>query len=120
MLLLHGLAGSARELQLTAATLKGHRVLLMDQRGHGRSTRRPSDLSREVFVDDVIAVIEDLAPGQRCVLVGQSTKSRSLGAARVAVPWSCHLCSSTVGSAAEARNEEGRLSHEELTREYDL
>lgn len=73
LLLLHGLAGSARELLPTADALTdSFHVLLLDQRGHGRSTRRPADLSREAFVADVIAVLEALAPGRRWTLVGQS------------------------------------------------
>ncbi len=48
------------------------RVLLLDQRGHGRSTRRPDDVSREAYVADVVHVLESLLPGQRCVLIGQS------------------------------------------------
>ena len=73
LVLLHGLAGSSREMEPTARSLSDDfRVLLIDQRGHGASTRRPSDLSREAFVGDVVHVIETLAPGERCVLVGQS------------------------------------------------
>lgn len=73
LLLLHGLAGSSRELLPTAEVLTdAFRVLLMDQRGHGRSTRRPQDLSRDAFVADVAEVLERLCPGQKCVLVGQS------------------------------------------------
>jgi len=73
VLLLHGLAGSSRELEATARGLADtFRVLLVDQRGHGRSTRRPEDLSRRAFTDDVIAVIERLAPGRPVSLVGQS------------------------------------------------
>lgn len=73
VLLLHGLAGSSRELMPTAHGLADtFRVLLLDQRGHGGSTRRPADLSRRAFVDDVIAVIERLAPGRPVSLVGQS------------------------------------------------
>lgn len=73
LLLLHGLAGSSRELLPAADALTvAFHVLLMDQRGHGRSTRRPTDLSRQAFVDDVIAVLEELLPGQPCTLVGQS------------------------------------------------
>ncbi|MCW4464259.1 alpha/beta hydrolase [Glutamicibacter sp. MNS18] len=56
----------------TARALQGHRVLLVDQRGHGRSTRRPDDLSRAAFVGDVVAVMDACAPGERCFLVGQS------------------------------------------------
>jgi pimeloyl-ACP methyl ester carboxylesterase len=73
VLLLHGLAGSSRELMQTAEALADrHRVLLLDQRGHGFSTRRPDDLSRDAFVADAVAVIERLAPGERVALVGQS------------------------------------------------
>lgn len=72
VLLLHGLAGSSRELLATAQALHGCRVLLLDQRGHGASTRRPSDLSRQAFVNDVAAVIEEYAPGQKATVVGQS------------------------------------------------
>lgn len=73
LLLLHGLSGSSRELIPTADALSdSFRVLLIDQRGHGRSTRRPRDLSRAAFVDDVVAVIEDVLSGERCTLVGQS------------------------------------------------
>jgi pimeloyl-ACP methyl ester carboxylesterase len=73
LVLLHGLAGSSREMLPTAHALSdGFRVLLVDQRGHGASTRRPEDLSRGAFVGDVVHVVETLAPGERCVLVGQS------------------------------------------------
>lgn len=72
VVLLHGLAGSSRELLPTAHALKEYRVLLVDQRGHGASTRLPDDLSREAFVGDVVAVMEELLPGRRATLVGQS------------------------------------------------
>lgn len=73
VLLLHGLAGSSRELLPTAdALVDSFHVLLVDQRGHGHSTRRPADLSRDAFVGDVVAVIERLLPGQLVSLVGQS------------------------------------------------
>src|SRR5690625_4323154 len=73
VILLHGLAGSSRELLPTADALTDEfRVVLIDQRGHGHSTRRPADLSRQAFVDDMVAVIEHIVPGQRVILVGQS------------------------------------------------
>lgn len=73
VILLHGLAGSSRELLPTADALTdSFHVLLIDQRGHGHSTRRPADLSRRAFIGDVIAVIEQLLPGQQVALVGQS------------------------------------------------
>ena len=71
-LLLHGLAGSAREWDETAAWLtETHRVVALDQRGHGRSERRPGDVSRAAFVGDAVAAIDqlELAP---VILIGQS------------------------------------------------
>lgn len=73
LMLLHGLAGSSRELLRTADALTdAFRVLLMDQRGHGSSARYPEDVSREAYVADVVAVLEEFLSGQRCILVGQS------------------------------------------------
>ncbi|NLS08836.1 alpha/beta hydrolase [Nesterenkonia sp. MY13] len=73
LILLHGLAGSSRELIPTAEALRADfRVILLDQRGHGQSTRRPADLSREAFVDDVVHLMQTRFPGERCVLIGQS------------------------------------------------
>jgi pimeloyl-ACP methyl ester carboxylesterase len=72
VLLLHGLAGYAGEWSDTAGWLvRDHRVLALDQRGHGRSTRLPADVSRDAHVADVAFVIERLGLGP-VVLVGQS------------------------------------------------
>ena len=71
-LLLHGLAGTAAEWEETASWLSGtHRVVALDQRGHGRSERRPADTSREAFVEDAVAAIDELALAP-AVLIGQS------------------------------------------------
>ncbi|WP_380170049.1 alpha/beta fold hydrolase [Kineococcus sp. DHX-1] len=71
--LLHGLAGSAQEMAATAAALSDrYRVLALDQRGHGHSTRRPGDVSRRAFVDDVAALVDAAADGGPVSLVGQS------------------------------------------------
>lgn len=73
VLLLHGLAGASLELLPTGKILlRTHRVLLLDQRGHGRSTRRPADLSREAFVADVVDVLQEFCPGEKVTLIGQS------------------------------------------------
>ena len=72
-ILLHGLAGHAGEWIRTMAHLfPRRRSLALDQRGHGRSTRRPEDLSREAFADDVAAVIEAAGLHRPVVLIGQS------------------------------------------------
>lgn len=73
LVLLHGLAGSATEMVATADALTdSFRVVALDQRGHGRSTRRPGDLSRSAFVEDVVAVIDLFSPRDPAALVGQS------------------------------------------------
>jgi pimeloyl-ACP methyl ester carboxylesterase len=72
VLFLHGLAGHSGEWEETAARLRGQfRALALDQRGHGRSERRPDDLSRAAFVEDVRTLIEYLSLDS-VVLVGQS------------------------------------------------
>lgn len=71
ILLLHGLAGSGTEMRETSDALAPHRVLRLDARGHGRSTRRPADVSRAEHVDDVVHVVETLV-GAPVTLVGQS------------------------------------------------
>ncbi|MER8234823.1 alpha/beta hydrolase [Streptomyces sp. NPDC094049] len=73
VLLLHGLAGHSGEWDATARLLRdsGHRVVALDQRGHGASERRPEDVSRAAYVADAVAVIEELDL-ERPVLIGQS------------------------------------------------
>jgi len=70
---LHGLAGTGDEFIATATAVGGpYRFVLPDLRGHGYSTRRPADVSRAAFVDDVAAVIGRVSPGRPVTLVGQS------------------------------------------------
>jgi pimeloyl-ACP methyl ester carboxylesterase len=71
VVILHGLAGSSREFIPTAEALQGRKVILIDQRGHGRSTRVPADTSRAAFVADVARVIE-AESSEPVDLVGQS------------------------------------------------
>lgn len=54
IILLHGLAGSSRELLPTAYALTDRfRVFLVDQRGHGFSSRHPQGVSRRAFTDSL-------------------------------------------------------------------
>jgi pimeloyl-ACP methyl ester carboxylesterase len=72
VLFLHGLAGHAGEWDATAVAIgRSHRVLALDQRGHGRSERRPAQLTRSAYVADVAAVVNALRASP-VVLVGQS------------------------------------------------
>jgi pimeloyl-ACP methyl ester carboxylesterase len=85
VVLVHGLAGYAGEWSTTIKHLAPRRrCLALDQRGHGRSSRRPSDLSRQAFVDDVAAVIDGAGIEQPAVLIGQSMGAHTalLAAAR--------------------------------------
>ncbi|MFH8368635.1 alpha/beta fold hydrolase [Streptomyces sp. NPDC018031] len=73
VLLLHGLMGRAAHWADTARWLAGrHRVIALDQRGHGRSEKPAGGpFTREAYVADAEAVIEqlDLAP---VTLIGHS------------------------------------------------
>jgi pimeloyl-ACP methyl ester carboxylesterase len=61
--LLHGLAGHSGEWDTTAAWMsERHRVIAVDQRGHGASERHPADVSRAAYVADAVAVIEKSRP----------------------------------------------------------
>ncbi|WP_033258694.1 MULTISPECIES: alpha/beta hydrolase [Kitasatospora] len=72
VLLLHGLAGHAGEWDALAGALApGRRVVAVDQRGHGRSTRRPASVERAAYVADVLAVADALGL-ERPLLAGQS------------------------------------------------
>ncbi|MER5349507.1 alpha/beta hydrolase [Kitasatospora sp. NPDC002551] len=72
LVLLHGLAGHLGEWDALARRLSPHRrVVAVDQRGHGASTRRPADVSRAAHVADVAAVIDRLGTGP-VTLLGQS------------------------------------------------
>jgi pimeloyl-ACP methyl ester carboxylesterase len=72
VVLLHGLAGWHGEWDGTACSLASRRrVVALDQRGHGASSRRPGDTSREAHVTDVVTVLDALDI-DRCVVVGQS------------------------------------------------
>ncbi|MET9118912.1 alpha/beta hydrolase [Streptomyces longwoodensis] len=72
VVLLHGLAGHAGEWDALAPALSlRHRVVAVDQRGHGASERLPREASRAAYVADVVAVSEQLDL-DRPVLMGQS------------------------------------------------
>jgi pimeloyl-ACP methyl ester carboxylesterase len=72
VLLLHGLAGYGAEWADTASCLRQrHRVVAPDLRGHGESTRIPSSVVPEAFVEDVVAWLDSLEL-ERVAVVGQS------------------------------------------------
>lgn len=71
VVILHGLAGSSSEFEPTARALSRRMVILIDQRGHGFSIRKPADTSRGAFIRDAVRVIE-AESSSPVDLVGQS------------------------------------------------
>ena len=84
---LHGLAGAGDEFIATAVAVgRSHRFVLPDLRGHGHSTRRPADVSRDAFAADVAALIRQVSPGRPVTLVGQSMGGHTAIFAAAAFP----------------------------------
>jgi pimeloyl-ACP methyl ester carboxylesterase len=72
VILLHGLAGYGGEWTDSAPWLcEDHRVVALDLRGHGESTRIPRTVAPEAFVADVAAWLDAIG-WMRASLVGQS------------------------------------------------
>ncbi|MFD3943093.1 alpha/beta fold hydrolase [Streptomyces sp. NPDC058579] len=73
VLLLHGLMGNASHWAPTAGWLaEGHRVVALDQRGHGSSDKPAGGpFTREAYVADAAAAVEQLGLGP-VTLVGHS------------------------------------------------
>lgn len=73
VLLLHGGLGNAENwgYQVPALIETGHRVVLIDSRGHGRSTRDGPQFSYELMASDVLAVMDAIAL-DRAAIVGWS------------------------------------------------
>ncbi len=68
LLLLHGLAGHAREWDQAAALLgDAFRVMAVDARGHGGSTRCPQDVSPAAHAADAAAVLSAMRCGPAIV-----------------------------------------------------
>jgi pimeloyl-ACP methyl ester carboxylesterase len=87
VVILHGLAGSAEECLPTAAAIgPGYRFALIDLRGHGHSTLHPDDASREAYVRDVVAVIEQLDAPEGVALLGHSMGAHTAMLAAAARP----------------------------------
>jgi pimeloyl-ACP methyl ester carboxylesterase len=73
VVLLHGGLGSSRHFSSLIAALvaKKRRVIAMDSRGHGRSTRSARGISYRQMADDVVALLDHLAI-ERAAIVGWS------------------------------------------------
>ncbi|HKJ12202.1 MAG TPA: alpha/beta fold hydrolase [Ornithinimicrobium sp.] len=89
---LHGLTSSrARDAELgldLVAGLTGHRVARYDARGHGASTGDPDPASYQwgALAQDLMSLLDVLAPGQAVHGVGQSMGAGTLLHAAVAAP----------------------------------
>lgn len=73
IVMIHGLMWSSRMFSRLADMLPGYRVLLLDVRGHGKSSRpvEASDYSWSLLADDVIALLDHLGL-ERAVVGGLS------------------------------------------------
>lgn len=121
VVILHGLAGSSREMEPTALALHPHRVVLVDSRGHGESTRRPRDVSRQAHVDDVVRVVESVV-GEPVTLIGQSMGGHTALLAAAARPDLVHrlvlLEAGVGGDGTEASRERMRTFFESWPRPF--
>jgi O-succinylbenzoic acid--CoA ligase len=77
VLLLHATLSNAHELRPLAASLSGHcRVLSVDRRSAGASRMPPDDPGEGIdvatHVDDLVAVLDALMPGEAPLVVGHS------------------------------------------------
>jgi pimeloyl-ACP methyl ester carboxylesterase len=54
--------------QVPALVLAGYRAILIDSRGHGRSSRDARPFTYELMASDVVAVMDDLALGKAAVV----------------------------------------------------
>ena len=72
VILLHGGLGSSNQFgDIVAPLAANRRVIVMDSRGHGRSTRSARGISYRQMADDVIALLDHLAI-ERAAIVGWS------------------------------------------------
>lgn len=105
VLLLHGLMGRASQWAGTARRLAGgHRVVALDQRGHGRSGKPEGPYSREAYVADAAAVIEQLGLAPATV-VGHSMGALTacqLAARRPSLVRAVALCDMRAAAPGEA------------------
>jgi pimeloyl-ACP methyl ester carboxylesterase len=105
VLLLHGLMGRASQWAGTARRLSArHRVVALDQRGHGRSTKPEGPYTREAYVADAAAAIEQLGLAPATV-VGHSMGALTawqLAARRPALVGAVVLCDMRAVALGEA------------------
>ncbi|MFJ4849482.1 alpha/beta fold hydrolase [Streptomyces sp. NPDC088733] len=105
VLLLHGLMGRASQWAGTARRLVGrHRVVALDQRGHGHSPKPEGPYSREAYVGDAAAAIEQLGLGP-AVVVGHAMGALTawqLAARRPSLVGAVVLCDMRAAAVGEA------------------
>jgi pimeloyl-ACP methyl ester carboxylesterase len=72
LLMMHGITVSGRTWDWFVPKLaERFRVLTLDFRGHGKSSRAPGDYQPQAYVTDAIAVLEELADGP-AIVIGHS------------------------------------------------
>ncbi|MEV7415763.1 alpha/beta hydrolase [Streptomyces sp. NPDC089919] len=81
-----------------------HRVVLYDQRGHGRSPAAPGRYSTTALADDLVAVLgATLAPGEKAVLGGHSMGGMTLMAAAGRPEFAEHAAAALLCSTGSSR-----------------
>jgi pimeloyl-ACP methyl ester carboxylesterase len=74
VVLLHGGNGHSGNwgYQVPALVSSGHHVIVVDSRGHGRSTRDSRPFTYELMASDVLAVLDKLQINEKAAMVGWS------------------------------------------------
>lgn len=74
VLMIHGASANAREFTYTLAPhlSSTHRVFMADRPGHGHSGRPANAQSLKVQAEQMAAVLDRLAPGEKAIIVGHS------------------------------------------------
>jgi pimeloyl-ACP methyl ester carboxylesterase len=106
MLLVHGLASNARLWDGVARELsaRGHRVVAVDLRGHGRSTKPSGGYDFATITDDVRAVV-DYMGGEKPVVAGQSWGGNVVIALAARFPGLTHAVACVDGGSIELSDE---------------
>ncbi|HEY1076614.1 MAG TPA: alpha/beta hydrolase [Fontimonas sp.] len=60
VVLIHGLGSSAMDWEYQLPALRHYKVIAVDLRGHGRSSRAPVPISMSLFADDIAALLRHL------------------------------------------------------------
>jgi pimeloyl-ACP methyl ester carboxylesterase len=105
--LVHGLGGSAYAWRAQLGALGArYRAIALDQRGAGRSEKPPGPYSIELWVDDLVALLDSLGV-ERVALAGHSAGCMIVERAAVALGdrvWALAMCGGRLAWPPEAKS----------------